>query len=62
MDLQERTAYWKERFMTWLAWKLPRELVKWAAVRVMTYECTDDPTTRTAGESLRVWAGKGVEA
>lgn len=26
----------KERFYVWLAWKLPRSLVKWCAVRLIT--------------------------
>ena len=62
MDLQERTAYWKERFLTWLAWKLPRELVKWAAIRVMTYNYNGNPGERTAGESLDAWRSEGAEA
>jgi hypothetical protein len=30
----------QERFYIWLAWHLPKELVKWAAVRLMAHATT----------------------
>lgn len=44
-------------FWVWLAWHLPRTLVKWCAVRVMTYQYTGELSERTCLEALRVWRG-----
>lgn len=27
---------WRERFFHWLAWRLPRRLIYWAAIRLVT--------------------------
>jgi len=32
----------KERFWIWVAWKLPRPLVYWCAIRVNAYATTGD--------------------
>jgi hypothetical protein len=50
----------KDKVWMWLAWKLPRELVKWAAVRLMAhgtqgaYETTVVPEL-TCIEALNRW-------
>ena len=50
-----------EKLMIWLAWKLPRSLAKWAAVRVMTTASAADrfvdksPEELTCSEVLKEW-------
>ncbi len=40
-----------ERFWIWIAWKLPRPLVKWAAIRLMAHaSMTDSNRQRTPSE------------
>lgn len=44
----------------WLAWKLPRNVVKWCAVRVAVHGCTgkwadQSPPTITVAEMLDRW-------
>ena len=50
----------KEKFLIWLAWKLPRNLAYWAAVRVNSEATTIHYTDRTPSEvsiieALKVW-------
>jgi len=39
----------------WLAWKLPRPLVYWATIRLVTWRCNGNPTERPILDSLKVW-------
>jgi hypothetical protein len=48
-----------ERFLVWLAWRLPRDLAYWMTIRVGT-EGFDgpyplNPAERTIGEALDDW-------
>ncbi len=46
-----------EKLMIWLAWKLPRRLAKWAAVRVIVAGTPDDqsPEETLGAEALERW-------
>jgi hypothetical protein len=49
-----------ERFWTWLAWKLPRPLVYWAAIRLLAHATTGRYGSTialelTAMDALRRW-------
>ncbi len=49
-----------ERFWMFIAWHLPKELVKWAAVRLMAHATTGryghvNTTTTTIIEALQRW-------
>lgn len=33
---------WLERFQMWVAWRMPRWLVKWCAVRLMAHATTGE--------------------
>ena len=39
-----------ERFWCWLAWRLPRDLVMWCAVRLMAYATTGPYDKTQPGE------------
>lgn len=50
----------KEKILIWLAWKMPRGLAKWAAIRVMTAgrhgePYAENPAERTCGHALNSW-------
>ncbi len=32
-----RYGHYKDKFYMWLAWKLPRELIKWSSIRLISY-------------------------
>lgn len=34
MTLSDRVYHWQERFLLWLAYRLPRPLVYWAGIRL----------------------------
>jgi hypothetical protein len=36
-DIKHRARRYRERFLTWIAWHLPRELVMWCFVRVASH-------------------------
>ena len=59
MLLVERVVLWQEqwvaRLTTWLAWKLPRRLAYWAAVRVAIHNVDEYPGDRTVFEILEGW-------
>jgi hypothetical protein len=40
MKLRYRTWGMKEKFLIWLAWHMPSELVKWCYIRVGAYATT----------------------
>lgn len=49
-----------EKLWLWLAWRLPRELVRWASVRLMTHATTTEYATKAVSEvsildALRAW-------
>ena len=49
-----------DRFWQWLAWKLPRQLAYWAALRVIAYATQGDYSDTdvselTAMDSLKRW-------
>ena len=48
-----------EKLLIWLAWRLPKGLAKWVAIRVMTFDSEGNPGERTAAESLDAWATNG---
>lgn len=43
-----------EKICIWLAWHLPRQLVYWCALRVMT-NTRESPVEWTCGEAARTW-------
>ena len=45
----------KERILIWITWKLPKSLVYWCAIRLMTYNFTGSPCSRTCTEALKGW-------
>lgn len=50
-----------ERIWIWIAWRLPRSLVKWASVRLMSEATTGKYSNQvvpelTAIDALRRWA------
>jgi len=66
--MMERRQKWAERVWTRLAWWLPRPLVYWAAIRLVSYATVgiyqhQDPTTLTVMEALKRWeqAGEGED-
>ncbi len=49
---------WKlngEKFWIWLSWKLPKRLVYWAAIRLLTYRYGGHPDERKTSEALTTW-------
>jgi hypothetical protein len=52
----------KESLLMWLAWKLPRGLAYWAAIRVITHASYKRPTKKmdslTPAECLKAWGEK----
>lgn len=53
-----------ERFWTWLAWKLPRRLAYWAAIRVNAAATTDPrfadktPWEVSVMDALNTWVAR----
>jgi hypothetical protein len=47
-----------EKFWTWLAWRLPRGLVYWCAIRVLTDGHALGPDERKVSEALQAWRVK----
>ena len=43
-----------EKFTIWLAWKLPRSLAMWAAIRVMSHNMQEGPSVSMI-ETLTNW-------
>lgn len=54
----------KTKVFTWLAWKLPRGLVYWCAIRVMTDADPSNkyPMEQTCGDVCKKWANGGNQA
>ena len=50
MDMDYEVAKLKEKAWMWLAWKLPRTLVKWAAVRLMSAATVGKYSIQVVGE------------
>ena len=53
----------KEKVYLWIAWHMPRELVKWAFVRVFAVVSTEELSKRevatiTCQEALGLWIKK----
>lgn len=44
-----------ERALIWLAWKLPRSLVMWCYIRVVTSGEDGDPSAQNVMEPLKRW-------
>jgi len=44
----------KEKIATWLAWKLPRVVVYWAAIRLLTYKNGNGPGSEII-DALKRW-------
>ena len=42
----------KEKLMIWIAWHLPKSLVKWAAVRVFAYASSTAELSNKAAGSI----------
>ncbi len=50
----------KERLLTWIAWRLPKSIVKWAAVRMFAHATTGEYSGQvvpdlTAMDALKRW-------
>ncbi len=58
-----RSYYWrkvKERFLMWLVWKLPSDVIMWSALRLVAYATTGKYGTTivpelTAMDALKRW-------
>ncbi len=53
----------RQRALIWLVWRLPREVVKWSAVRVIAHATTGEHRNQvvpdlTAMDALDRWEGK----
>lgn len=48
---------WQERLVMWVAWHLPKEVVKWACVRVAVHEEQGNPGDVTMSYALNRWQG-----
>lgn len=49
-----------EKLWVWLAWRLPKELVRWASVRLMAHATTTEYAQKEPAEvsildALRAW-------
>ena len=63
--------YWwwlrpKEKFLLWLAFRLPRKLVAWVGVRIVAYATTGKYSSQivpelTAMEALKRWDEKPIK-
>ena len=47
---------YQEKFWVWLAWRLPRPLVKWAAVRLMSAATVGKYSSQSVPELTAVQA------
>ena len=50
MDMDYEVAKLKEKAWMWLAWHLPKTLVMWAAVRLMSAATTGKYSNQIVGE------------
>ena len=46
---------WRTRLAMWLAWHMPREVVYWCAVRVVTHAGAAPDGALTAAQALEAW-------
>jgi hypothetical protein len=46
---------WKDDWSLKLAWMLPKRMIFWAAVLVMSHGGDYEPHTRTCGDALEAW-------
>jgi hypothetical protein len=44
-----------EKFWIWVAWRMPRELVYWCAIRLLTDKNPLNPDARIASDALKSW-------
>ncbi len=51
------TQTWTEKICIWIAFHLPRQLVYWCAIRVMT-NTKDNPGSWTCAEAAGAWLGE----
>lgn len=47
-----------EALFVWISWKLPRGLVYWCFVRVVTENCLGNPGDRSAHDAAESWMKK----
>ncbi len=48
----------RNKFYEWLAWKLPRRLVKWCFIRLATEGSSSFPADQKVSEVLKRWENK----
>ncbi len=57
--IKGKLRMWKEAFIIWLAWRLPRRLIYWCAIRVAAEGSVENPQTAmpelTAMDALHSW-------
>lgn len=62
-DVKHRAARWHEKALAWIAWRTPRALVYWCAVRLMseatmTIVPNREPDQISIIDALKVWSCK----
>lgn len=51
-----KLANWRENCAIFVAWHLPRSIVRWAAIRVaVNAEPNGNPADATVGDALKIW-------
>lgn len=50
-----RVEKYRERVLLWIAWRLPRAVAYWAAVRVMVEGYDENPAERPIVDALNDW-------
>lgn len=59
MEIKPLLAYeymkWRERFLIWLAWLIPRPLAYWTFIRIATADYDRNPGERTVLDAAESW-------
>ena len=45
----------REKILTWIAWRIPRSVAYWVAVRVATADYDGNPAERPVVDALNSW-------
>jgi hypothetical protein len=60
LDLKYKMYRMKEKLILWIVWKLPKTIIYWAAIRLMSFATcgqygNDSPTDLPMMEALKRW-------
>ena len=58
--MQYELNKWREKFLMWIAWHLPKSIVMWCAIRVTAHATTGEYETQivpdlTAMDAVKRW-------